>query len=158
MKPECPEGPEWDPPQQETNSGSSGRNAKATKADDAAVPEYLWDRNLTPVLDLTITKALIVLRGFTLCWWTCYIEAEIFVWFRKQPLKAEISKFLYNDDSCKQQPRTLCDWLAGMDCLNCSRHSEWWDWADGSRPSRPFYWRWPENVEKSFAKVYQFGS
>ena len=34
------------------------RNAKATKADDTAVPEYLWDRLLTPSLDLVIIKSI----------------------------------------------------------------------------------------------------
>jgi hypothetical protein len=140
-----PEGSESGPPHPEINSGSTDRNAKATKADDAAVPEYLWDRNLTPDLDPKIIKVLTVLRRFALRWWKRRIEAEFFVWFGKQHPKAEIYKFLYNDDACKQQPRALCDWIAGMDCLHRSRHSEWWDWADGSRP---FYWRWPEEYRE----------
>lgn len=37
---------------------TTDRNAKATKSDDAAIPVYLWDRELSPSLEPRVVKAL----------------------------------------------------------------------------------------------------
>jgi len=54
------------------------RNARATKADDAAVPEHLWDRELTPTLDPRIINKIQCLRRFALRWWKYSLEHEFF--------------------------------------------------------------------------------
>jgi len=56
---------------------------KATKTDDAAVPEYLWDLELTPTLDPRIINKIHGLRRFALRWWKYSLERDFFRWFAR---------------------------------------------------------------------------
>jgi hypothetical protein len=116
------------------------RNAKATKSDDAAVPEFLWDRAISPSLDPAIVASLGVIRKTAHRWWNRRLEREFFSWFRSEyPLVCIIS-LVCNNPHHRNSVRVQRDWDAGMDCLRRSRGSNWWEWSDGSRP---YYWRWP---------------
>jgi hypothetical protein len=121
------------------------RDAKATKSDDAAIPEYHWNRKLSPSLDPQVVKALAGLRKFAWLWWYRHLEREFMHWFMTNYPITDIEQFLLNFPGCKKHVAAHRDWLAGMDCLQRSRRSNWWEWSDGSRP---YFWRWtPEYVE-----------
>jgi hypothetical protein len=118
-----------------------GRIAKATKADDAVVPEYLWDRQLSPTLDPILIKKLRYLRRFALRWWKLHLEKEFFQWFSLAYPDLNITDLIHKTCNPSVWPAAVYrDWEAGMDCLRRIHAAEWWEWTDGSRP---FYWRWP---------------
>jgi hypothetical protein len=131
----------------ETNDEPSAgdHNAKATKADDAEVPEYLWNRVLTPTLDPAIVRALRTLRNFALRWWKLALEQEFMSWFSSSYPDACLSDYIYNTRPTTGDANSLRDWKAGMDCLRRSRNSGWWEWSDGSRP---FFWRWVKEYQE----------
>jgi hypothetical protein len=121
------------------------RNAKATKADDAAIPEYLWDRELTPSLNPVVITSLQCLRRFALRWWKASLEREFFIWFERTYTNEAVSDYVYNTSRSNNNADAARDWKAGMDCLRRSRRSEWWEWSDGSRP---YFWRWPREYQE----------
>jgi hypothetical protein len=114
------------------NSFTAGEvtcNLKATKADDAEAPEYLWDRQLIdlddPFADLKL-KALSSLRSLCLRWWKWHLLREFLTWFQQTHQSLTTSS-------------ALRDWNAGRECISRAWNSTWWEWSDGSRP---FFWRW----------------
>lgn len=115
------------------------RNATATKADDAVIPEYLWDQVITPQLDPNIVSALRVMCKLALRWWNVHLEVEFFQWFTRTYPDVCISSFIYNIRSQNNNTQALRDWIAGMDCLRRSRGSSWWEWLE---ESRPYCWHW----------------
>jgi hypothetical protein len=106
------------------------RNRKATKSDDAAVPEYLWNHQLVadddPMFNHKVTS-INILHSFCLRWWKWNLLKEFLSWFRAI-------------HSCPITPSALVDLSAGCECISRAWNSSWWEWADGSRP---FFWRWP---------------
>jgi len=61
------------------------RTQKATKSDDAPVPEYLWDRAIVQDDDpnrQSIITSLGTLRVFALRWWKRHLTREFCIWFR----------------------------------------------------------------------------
>jgi hypothetical protein len=117
------------------------RNAKSTKADDAAIPEYLWNRRITPTLDPLVIAKLDVIRRFALRWRNRNLEHGFFLWFKAAHPSEDLLDFVYKVNRKRKHPQAERDWDAGMDCLRRSRRSTWWEWSDGSRP---YFWRWPE--------------
>jgi hypothetical protein len=127
------------------------RNKRAVKADDAAIPEYLWNDILVPDEKVTGVRALGILRSFVLRWWRCNIRKEFVRWFFTKykminnSLKQCTKTFqLWNSRFrvlLKSTPEALKDWTAGRDCIARCCNSTWWDWLDGSRPH---FWRWCE--------------
>lgn len=63
------------------NDSEMERKLKAVKADDAAVPEYLWDLVLVPDGDEHLIKQLNVLRNWVLCWLKRKFTREFSRWF-----------------------------------------------------------------------------
>ena len=106
------------------------RNKKATKSDDAAVPEYLWDRQIVgdndPDRPIKIL-ALGTLRKFFLLLWQRSIKREFFAWF-----KLEHASNLWSTAARR-------DLDAGLECIQRSWGCTWWEWSAGSRP---YFWRW----------------
>jgi len=109
----------------------SERNQKATKSDDAPVPEYLWDRSIVDDDDPRRAEKLSFLvhfRQFALRWWKRHLTRDFLRWFRHTHSK-NLSSFAARRDR-----------LAGLECIIRGANSTWWEWKDGSRP---FFWRWP---------------
>jgi len=129
----------------EVKAESWDRNAKATKADDAAIPEYLWNRRITPTLDPLVIAKLDVIRRFALRWWNRNLEHGFFLWFKAAHPSEDLLDFVYKVNRKRKHPQAERDWDASMDCLRRSRRSTWWEWSDGSRP---YFWRWPEEYQE----------
>ena len=106
------------------------RNLKATKADDAPVPEYLWNHEIvhpdSPHYSIVLA-ALSRLRNLLLRRWKWNLLREFMTWFRQR------------HGSAADAPAALRDLSAGRDCIFRAWNSTWWAWTDGSRP---FFWRW----------------
>jgi hypothetical protein len=107
------------------------RNQKATKSDNAPVPEYLWDRCVVrdddPAHSIKL-HALGVLRLFALRWWRRHLTRDFLSWCRA------------THGSHWTSFRAWRDREAGCECVTRAANSSWWEWKDGSRP---FFWRWP---------------
>ncbi len=54
------------------------RNVISARADDAEVPHYLWDKNITPTLEPRVTCALGFLHEFALRWWKLHTLGDFF--------------------------------------------------------------------------------
>jgi hypothetical protein len=50
----------------------------SARADDAEVPHYLWDKNITPTLEPRVTCALGFLHEFALRWWKLHTLGDFF--------------------------------------------------------------------------------
>lgn len=117
------------------------RNSKATKSDDAQVPEFLWNDILVPDGNKTKLKALYHFRRLGLRWWYRHLEREFLSWFRNEHKEVDLTTLLWNPrikPSLSKEGNV--NWAAGLDCLRRARGSNWWEWTLGSRP---FFWRWP---------------
>ncbi len=64
------------------------REAKVTKADNAIIPEYLWDDRLLKGVKIIKTEKLItaltVMQGFFVWWWKRRVMALFFTWWLKR--------------------------------------------------------------------------
>ena len=119
----------------ERPTSSDGRNAEAVKADDAAVPEYLWnDQVLGRPATAEDRVCLGKLRWFVLGLW----KRAVYVSFRNHMRRTHGPDWwvLPGDRGTELQR----DREAGQDCLVRVMKATWWDWDDGSRL---FFWRWP---------------
>jgi hypothetical protein len=97
----------------------------ATKSDEAGVDKSLW---AVGGEGPGIEEARETLRRFLHRLWGSQLwhESHVYLDIRKK----DVSKEEYLKDS-----------RAIKECLDRSRRSTWWDWADGSRL---YFWRWPE--------------
>jgi hypothetical protein len=109
------------------------RNAKATKSDDAEIPEYLWNETIFPSGGAREIKALNLLRDRVLRWWRKNLMKEFIKWFHDEHLT-------------KNSEEVQSDLLAGLECITRSCGSTFWEWTEGSRP---FFWRWPLHYRKT---------
>jgi len=125
------------------------RTVIAARADDAEVPQYLWDRNISPNLEPRVIHALGFLREFALRWWKLHNLRDFLNWFcdtyrlgraggQLRQLRAP-EWYLKLQRLLKANPEALKDWIAGRDCINRCCHATWWEWTEGSRPH---FWRW----------------
>lgn len=145
---------------------SEDRTAKATKADDAEVPEYLWDDRLLQVLNCEKTdarlKAMGIFRCMLLRWWKRRVTKSYTDWsvgrrvqaknhvkaHRLVTLEKEKGVYTWTAKGRKQyksarnqvrtEERKSND--AARDTIRRSSNSTWWEWTVGSTP---FFWRWP---------------
>ncbi len=142
------------------------RMAKATKDDDADVPEYLWDDRLFRMLNMEKTseglKSLRVLRAAVLCIWKRLVTRSYIRWCKAEYNKGQhrvggdrvvrynrdrrryewTAKGLKQYRSSRNQVRAeerLSNEVA-RDALRRGSESSWWEWTEGSTP---FFWRWP---------------
>ena len=158
---------------EEQSMGVSGaseeedRTAKATKADDAEVPEYLWDDRLLAKVKVDksdrVLKALAVLRLALLRVWKKTVTLSYVRWALKghllliAPVRiagnvmvscdshgkyAWTAKGLkqYIAERRKEKKGNMEIRKAAADCIRRSANSSWWEWTEGSTP---FFWRWP---------------
>jgi hypothetical protein len=125
------------------------RKLRAVKADDAAVPEYLWDFVLVPSKDMLKISKLQILRNFVLQWLKKRIQWQFLKWFygKYQRLTKALGAGTFSNYSSWR--RTLerhlgkskearLDWTAGTECMTRYANAEWWEWTGGSRPH---FWR-----------------
>jgi hypothetical protein len=145
------------------------RDRKAVKADDADVPEYLWEDQLLEALDMgtadelarkKVRRVSTWLRSVMLCWWqrkvtTSYIEwardkyalgysKEHVDWLRWEGATCAWSKSGKDDYRCWWKKHFLIthqDAVPARDALRRAAETSWWGWDSGSRP---FHWRWPK--------------
>jgi hypothetical protein len=110
------------------------RNAKATKNDDAPVPEYLWDDAIVPCGTPSKLKALPIIRTFALRWWWRHTTKDFLRWLkRNEMVSGKNNEFFRNKH-------------VGRDCIRRCCQSSWWEWTVGSRP---LFWRWPREYQKT---------
>jgi hypothetical protein len=134
----------------ESESARQRREAKAVKADDAAVPVHLWDSRLKlpglSHLDPTLlaSNLAIIREKFLLQRW-------------KQNLRRCFISYLVNEygadwhDKISHNAELNQDLETGRDALRRGMLSSWWGWDAGSTL---FFWRWP----KEFCKEARDGT
>lgn len=128
-----------------------GVSSKATKSDDALVPEDLWNVRIAEgLIRLWETEegpwsqpinfqlshdwfrfkwALKRLRRFALQIWKRLVRSDFDKWYR------EIGKHGLNPTQIFKDGLSACD---------KAERSSWWEWDEGSAI---FFWRWPEDYQ-----------
>jgi hypothetical protein len=126
----------------------SSRKQKAAEADDAQVPEYLWDDQLAPCGNSNRIRQLGVLRETVLRWVKRRLTREFLLWFfDRYPGAKGNGQFGEGKDyvtwvqtlhsllSITKESRL--DWDAGRECVARFANSTWSEWPAGSRPQKP---------------------
>ena len=137
---------------------------KATKADDAAIPIYIWNDRITS--DPGKVKALESFRCMGLRWWKRNLLRSFIRWLYSldgpcRRLKRKGGRdwvYWHRKDgryhwistgrrSYMKSTRALWsiangDMDAGRECVCRAANSTWWEWLDGSRP---FFWKWKQD-------------
>jgi len=137
------------------DSERKNRNFKATKHDDAEVPQYLWDEVIVQDGNEAQLKALNCLRNLALRWvkrrltrgftkWFCNKHAELGLNPNVHVSYQEWSKSFYLQLNKNRQAKR--EWAAGRECVARVADSTWWEWTAGSRPH---FWRWPEEYREA---------
>ena len=126
---------------------------KATKADDAAVPVFLWNDRIQKGLEniwssdttldgtrpldfgneadqLRFRCALNKLRHGCLCYWKRKVKADFEKWYQ---LKG------------KSHPHAKQVWIDGQAAVSKASQASWWNWDKGSSI---FFWRWPADYQE----------
>jgi len=131
-------------------TGEVGKQ-RATKSDDAEVPEYLWNEVLVPDREPDKVEKVAVLRSFALRWVKRKLLHCFLKWFSEQyphvrkwkakSARLEAAEWLRGLFSViGKVNEAVRDWTAGRDCIHRFAESTWWEWPAGSRPH---FWRWP---------------
>ncbi|GKY95914.1 hypothetical protein MPSEU_000552000 [Mayamaea pseudoterrestris] len=118
---------------------NAGRDAKATKADDAEVPRWLWNERLH-LLDKgaseeevkRIDQVLERFRGRLHARWVRNLSRSFWRWVC---VERTAGRFV---------PRQAIS--AGLAAIGHALKSDWWEWKGGSAP---FFWRWPAAFQKT---------
>jgi hypothetical protein len=130
--------------------------AVATKADDANVPEHLWDLIFLKVKWVPTSqegKALTLLREVLLKRWRKITTRSLLNLLDLKPTNLVIAK---QDDGqygwLTSGRKDYCTWWhgspragnqdveIGRDCVQQISDPSWWNWDGGPTP---FFWRWP---------------
>ena len=139
---------------------------KATKADDAAIPTYIWDHQITRLAHEI--RALEGIRTLGLLWWKrsllhsyvkwLYLHTAVanhkkkvhewVIWHRKSKRYQWSQSGRAGYLKCWKKHRQLAplDIEAGLECIARAANSTWWEWTDGSRP---FFWKWNPDYQLS---------
>jgi hypothetical protein len=132
------------------------RFAVSTKADDADVPENLWDLRALKVKRAQIFqegKALTLLRGVLLRRWRKITTSSLLNFLDFKPTSPVVAKQAEGHYAWLTPGRkAYCTWLhgspwsgnqdvdIGRECVQQISDCSWWNWDGGSTP---FFWRWP---------------
>jgi hypothetical protein len=117
------------------------RNAKASKADDASVPEYLWNDRVKMSLkarDLApdeFLAALEIIRRGALHFWKRCVTVGFYEWWKKELTTARHIGRIPSMRSLNVASKALAH----------AADASWWDWDRGSAP---FFWRWPKEYQE----------
>ncbi len=127
---------------------SEDRNKLASKADDALVPEHLWDVTLVPDLNSKGRRAITYFRALALRCWKCHVRKDFISWFlQKHKTLQRNRETVLTFDSWNSKfrshlqvnPEARKDWVGGRDCVGRCCNASWWEWCD---ESRAHFWRW----------------
>ncbi|KAL7573757.1 hypothetical protein ACA910_007789 [Epithemia clementina (nom. ined.)] len=110
-------------------------STKAAKADDAEVPEYIWNDWIRSGLsktwsDLEFSKLVHGFRCGLHRYWVRKVTKEFWSWWRQK----------YPTHGARQKEDAQLSYRAGRSAVRHAQKSSWWDWDDGSSP---FFWRFP---------------
>ena len=126
---------------------------KATKADDAAVPVFLWNNRIQEGLEkiwntdtagngispldfsnkvdqFRFRRALNKLRQGCLTYWKKKVKTDFEKWYQ---LKGE------------SHPHAKQVWIDGQAAVSKASQASWWNWDKGSSI---FFWRWPTDYQE----------
>ena len=117
--------------------GSSDRNTKATKSDDAEIPTYLWDLAIFPDITERELRALNLLREAGIRWWRRKVFRCFKLWFHNEYTEYKLFRCTVGRSNLDAEKSLV----AGRECIVRSSGATWWEWRCGSRP---FFWRWPK--------------
>jgi hypothetical protein len=112
---------------------------KATKADNAAIPVFLWNEAVCrgverfDISDPKLTNAFDVIRE----------ELLLPVWKRKVTI--DLAEWLQTNKNRLSNEEFAKSAEAGKRALSYVGRASWWKWDAGSYP---FFWRWPEEFQK----------
>ena len=131
-----------------------GDTSKATKADDAPVPIFLWDDRIWRqgshceawLRQYVVRFAKCPLTAIRICLlrrWRRNITTSFLCYLRKQHGKQWMT--------C-HSPELAKDVDAGIDCITRATRCTWWEWSVGSRI---FFWRWPERWQADMRDGFQ---
>jgi len=115
-------------------------NSSVANADDAKVPEHLWDQALSPEGGPWKHKSLPQLRSFVARWWKSHIRREFLSWlFQQYPtLRDALHRSTPGCPSWAQMKqlsrKARVDWNAGWECIPKCCDLTWWEWNGGLRP------------------------
>ncbi len=107
------------------------RNLSAAKADDAEVPEFLWDQALILEGEWDKRRALKHLRAFTLRWWQANIRRELLKWFFNEHPELRNALHQWTAESppwhekLKSAREAFLNWNAGRECISRCCNSTW---------------------------------
>jgi hypothetical protein len=116
------------------------RTAKASKVDNARVPEYLWDDRvmeaaLASGMDQEqLLTALQVIRKGVLRFWKRSVAVSFYRWWKKE-LKAAHKE---------ERAPSMRSLVGGSKALAHAADASWWDWDRGSAP---IFLRWPREYQ-----------
>lgn len=158
----------------ENDGDRKRREQKATKADDALVPEYLWleqadqsgewaaqgyvGAEMLQHRMLVFWKRKILREGIALLAHSAIQRDSPARWVQMSPLGfyswTMQGRVKYKREWQAWMGRKTEETRAVIDALKRALRSTWWEWKDGSAP---FYWRWPTFYRRTIReglKVY----
>jgi len=134
---------------------------KATKADNAAVPELIWSERIRcrgKELTSTQRQLLSGFRELGLRRWKRNVCSSFWIWLRGfvsvkriyhrwivwnsnlgkyQWTKTGKSSYVQSHQRVSKAAQK--NWNAAIECIHRASNASWWEWDQGSRP---FFWRW----------------
>jgi hypothetical protein len=119
-------------------SGGPTNTAKATKADNAAVPVYLWDEAICRGIDRLNTDDKQVTDAFDV------MRTSLLLPFWKRKVVLDLSEWLFENKDRMTPEEYEKSAAAGRRAIRYVGKTTWWKWDAGSPP---FFWRWPEEFQ-----------
>ena len=126
------------------------RNLKATKSDDAPVPEYLWDDATRAAGKLpagrSTSRAFKVLRRGLLRGWKVVLTKEFCNWLISRRMR-------WTAPSCyvKGEPKPYTHRRLGKPDVSASYQT--YEWAEGGREDYRRWWKWREAKQSKSLEV-----
>ena len=129
---------------------------KATKADDAAVPVFLWNDRIQEGLEkLWEAETGSGLEGTRPLDFTSKVDQLRFKWalnklrqgcltYWKRKVKTDFEKWYQLKG--KSHPHAKQVWIDGQAAVAKASQASWWNWDKGSSI---FFWRWPADYQET---------
>ncbi|KAL7574689.1 hypothetical protein ACA910_003032 [Epithemia clementina (nom. ined.)] len=119
-----------------SSKDSATKSIKATKADDAEIPLFLWDDQVRRSLkrNLNDNEFSLLVRAFRKWlhrYWAQKVTREFWIWWRRERSHSALNG----------EESGAWDLEAGLCAIRHAHASTWGDWDQGSLP---FFWRFPD--------------